>query len=112
MKKVEAFIRHEKVEEVRDALAAIGIEGMSFSEIKGCGRQKGYTETYRGARMTIHLRPKIKVETVVDDDVVQRVVDTIADAAQTGDIGDGKIFVSPIDYVMRIRTRETGAGVL
>lgn len=112
MKKVEAFIRHEKVEEVRDALAAIGIEGMSFSEIKGCGRQKGYTETYRGARMTIHLRPKIKVETVVDDAVVQRVVDTIADAAQTGDIGDGKIFVAPIEYVMRIRTRETGAGVL
>ncbi|MHB1391359.1 MAG: P-II family nitrogen regulator [Thermoleophilia bacterium] len=112
MKKVEAFIRHEKVEEVRDALAGIGIEGMSFSEIKGCGRQKGYTETYRGARMTIHLRPKIKVETVVDDAVVQRVVDTIADAAQTGDIGDGKIFVSPIEYVMRIRTRETGAEVL
>lgn len=112
MKKVEAFIRHEKVEEVRDALAAIGIEGMSFSEIKGCGRQKGYTETYRGARMTIHLRPKIKVETVVEDAVVQRVVDTIADAAQTGDIGDGKIFVAPIEYVMRIRTRETGAGVL
>ncbi|MHB1054335.1 MAG: P-II family nitrogen regulator [Thermoleophilia bacterium] len=112
MKKVEAFIRHEKVEEVRDALAAIGIEGMSFSEIKGCGRQKGYTETYRGARMTIHLRPKIKVETVVEDDVVPQVVDTIADAAQTGDIGDGKIFVSPIEFVMRIRTRETGAEVL
>lgn len=112
MKKVEAFIRHEKVDEVRDALSAIGIEGMSFSEIKGCGRQKGYTETYRGARLTIHLRPKVKVETVVDDSAVEGVVETLAQAAHTGEIGDGKIFVSPVDYVMRIRTRETGAAVL
>ncbi|MBE0429678.1 MAG: P-II family nitrogen regulator [Thermoleophilia bacterium] len=112
MKKVEAFIRHEKVSEVRDALSAAGIEGMSFSEIKGCGRQKGYTETYRGARVTIHLRPKIKVEAVVEDDYVERVVQAIADAARTGEIGDGKIFVSPVEQVMRIRTRETGAAVL
>ncbi|MEW6017354.1 MAG: P-II family nitrogen regulator [Pseudomonadota bacterium] len=112
MKKVEAFIRHEKVEEVRDALASIGVEGMSFTEIKGCGRQKGYTETYRGARLTIHLRPKVKVETVVDDEAVDRVVDAIAEAAHTGEIGDGKIFTSPVESVMRIRTRETGAAVL
>jgi len=112
MKKVEAFIRHEKVDEVRDALAAIGVEGMSFTEIKGCGRQKGYTETYRGARMTIHLRPKVKVETVVDDGAVDKVVSTIAESAKTGDIGDGKIFVSPVEFVLRIRTGETGAEVL
>lgn len=112
MKKVEAFIRHEKVEEVRDALSGIGIEGMSFTEIKGCGRQKGYTETYRGARMTIHLRPKVKVETVVDDSVVEKVVAALGNAAHTGDIGDGKIFVTPVEYAMRIRTGETGPEVL
>lgn len=112
MKKVEAFIRHEKVDEVRDALSSIGVEGMSFTEIKGCGRQKGYTETYRGARLTIHLRPKVKVETVVEDDAAENVVETIATAAHTGEIGDGKIFVSPVESVMRIRTRETGAAVL
>ena len=112
MKKVEAFIRHEKVEEVRDALASIGIEGMSFTEIKGFGRQKGYTETYRGARVTIHLRPKVKVETIVNDDAVDKVVETLSEAARTGEIGDGKIFVIPVEFAMRIRTSETGDGVL
>ena len=112
MKKVEAFIRHEKVEEVRDALDSIGIEGMSFTEIKGCGRQKGYTETYRGARMTIHLRPKVKVEVVVDDNALEKVVTTLAEAARTGDIGDGKIFVTPVEFAMRIRTGEVGPEVL
>lgn len=112
MKKVEAFIRHEKVEEVRDALSSIGIEGMSFSEIKGFGRQKGYTETYRGAKVTIHLRPKVKVEIVVEDEVVEKVVATLGEAARTGDIGDGKIFVTPVEFAMRIRTGETGPQVL
>ncbi|MHB9111323.1 MAG: P-II family nitrogen regulator [Thermoleophilia bacterium] len=112
MKKVEAFIRHEKVEEVRDALDSLGVEGMSFTEIKGFGRQKGYTETYRGARMTINLRPKVKVETVVEDEAVAKVVATIGDAARTGDIGDGKIFVTPVEFAMRIRTGETGSEVL
>ncbi|MEK6536205.1 MAG: P-II family nitrogen regulator [Actinomycetota bacterium] len=112
MKKVEAFIRHEKVEEVRDALDSIGIEGMSFTEIKGFGRQKGYTETYRGARVTINLRPKVKVETVVEDEVVDKVVATLGEAARTGDIGDGKIFVTPVEFAMRIRTGETGPEVL
>jgi nitrogen regulatory protein P-II 1 len=112
MKKVEAFIRHEKVEEVRDALDSIGIEGMSFTEIKGCGRQKGYTETYRGARATIHLRPKVKVETVVEDSAVEKVVATLGEAARTGDIGDGKIFVTPVEFAMRIRTGETGPQAL
>lgn len=112
MKKVEAFIRHEKVSEVRDALDELGIKGMSFTEIKGCGRQKGYTETYRGARATIHLRPKMKVETVVDDGSVEKVVEALAAAAKTGDIGDGKIFVTPVEYAMRIRTGETGPEVL
>ncbi|MHB1463863.1 MAG: P-II family nitrogen regulator [Thermoleophilia bacterium] len=112
MKKVEAFIRHEKVEEVRDALSSIGIEGMSFTEIKGFGRQKGYTETYRGARVTIHLRPKVKVEAVVDDSAVDRVIAAIGESARTGDIGDGKIFVIPVEYAQRIRTGETGPDVL
>ncbi len=112
MKKVEAFIRHEKVEEVRDALSQIGIEGMSFTEIKGFGRQKGYTETYRGAKLTIHLRPKVKVEAVVGDGAVDKVVATLGEAARTGDIGDGKIFVVPVEFAMRIRTGETGSGVL
>ncbi len=112
MKKVEAFIRHEKVEEVRDALSQIGIEGMSFTEIKGFGRQKGYTETYRGAKLTIHLRPKVKVETVVDDTAVEEVVAALGEAARTGNIGDGKIFVVPVEFAMRIRTGETGPEVL
>jgi nitrogen regulatory protein PII len=112
MKKVEAYIRHEKVGEVRDALSGIGIEGMSFTEIKGFGRQKGYTETYRGAKLNINLRPKVKVETVVDDAAVEKVVNALGEAARTGDIGDGKIFVTPVEYAMRIRTGETGSGVL
>lgn len=112
MKKIEAFIRHEKVEEVRDSLSSIGIAGMSFTEIKGFGRQKGYTETYRGAKVTIHLRPKVKVEIVVDDTAVDQVVATLGEAARTGDIGDGKIFVIPVEYAMRIRTGETGPEVL
>ena len=112
MKKVEAVIRHEKVHEVRDALSSIGIHGMSFIEVKGCGHQKGYTETYRGAKVTIHLRPKIKLETVVDDDAVTEVVETIKNAAHTGAIGDGKIFVSNIELARRIRTGEEGPSIL
>jgi nitrogen regulatory protein P-II 1 len=112
MKKVEAVIRHEKVSEVRDALDGIGVKGMTFSEVKGCGHQKGYTETYRGARATIHLRPKVKVETVVDDVVAGKVVETIEQTAKTGAIGDGKIFVSPIEEAVRIRTGEKGPDIL
>jgi nitrogen regulatory protein P-II 1 len=112
MKKVEAVFRHEKVSEVRDALDEIGIKGMTFSEVKGCGHQKGYTETYRGAKVTIHLRPKIKLETIVDDDMVDAVVETIEKVARTGEIGDGKIFVSPIEKARRIRTGETGSEIL
>lgn len=112
MKKVEAIFRHEKVNEVRDALDAIGIRGMTFIEVKGCGHQKGYTETYRGAKVTIHLRPKIKLETVVEDDQVDDVVNTVEQAAHTGAIGDGKIFVSTIDSARRIRTGETGPEIL
>ncbi|MHB0914874.1 MAG: P-II family nitrogen regulator [Thermoleophilia bacterium] len=112
MKKIEAIFRHEKVNEVRDALDAIGVKGMTFIEVKGCGHQKGYTETYRGAKVTIHLRPKIKLETVVDDGQVQQVVDTIESAAHTGEIGDGKIFVSTIETARRIRTGEAGPEIL
>lgn len=112
MKKVEAVFRHEKVNEVRDALDAIGIKGMTFTEVKGCGHQKGYTETYRGAKMTIHLRPKVKLETVVDDSLVDKAVDTVIDVARTGEIGDGKIFVSHIEQARRIRTGESGPEIL
>ncbi len=112
MKKVEAIIRHEKVGEVRDALDAIGIKGMTFTDVKGCGHQKGYTETYRGAKATIHLRPKAKLETVVAEDSVAQVIETISETARTGDIGDGKIFVSSIEMSVRIRTGETGPDSL
>lgn len=112
MKKVEAVIRHEKVAEVRDSLDSIGIKGMTFTEVKGCGHQKGYTETYRGARATINLLPKVKVETVIDDTDLRRVVEIIEKTARTGEIGDGKIFVSPIEESVRIRTGETGSEIL
>lgn len=106
MKKVEAIIRHIKLDEVKKALDEIGVPGLSVTEIKGAGKQKGYTETYRGTKVTIFLRPKIKLETVVQDDLVERVVETIATVARTGEIGDGKIFVIPVEGVTRIRTGE------
>lgn len=106
MKKVEAIIRHIKLDEVKKALDEIGVPGLSVTEIKGAGKQKGYTETYRGTKITIFLRPKIKLETVVQDDLVERVVETIATVARTGEIGDGKIFVIPVEGVTRIRTGE------
>lgn len=106
MKKVEAIIRHIKLDEVKKALDEIGVPGLSVTEIKGAGKQKGYTETYRGTKITIFLRPKIKLETVVQDNLVERVVETIATVARTGEIGDGKIFVIPVEGVTRIRTGE------
>lgn len=112
MKKIEAFIRHESLEAIRDQLDAIGLPSMSVSEVKGSGRQKGYTETYRGASATVFLRPKLKLEIAVDDTDVDRTVDTILQHAHTGEPGDGKIFIIPIDEAVRVRTGERGEVVL
>jgi nitrogen regulatory protein P-II 1 len=108
MKKIEAIIRHERLQEVQDALDQLGVSGLTVSEVVGCGRQKGYTEQYRGVRANISLLPKIKVESVVPSDIVDSVVAAIASAARTGEIGDGRVFVYPIEQSVRIRTGESG----
>ncbi len=107
MKKVEAIIKPFKLEEVRDALAAVGVEGMTVSEVKGFGRQKGHTEIYRGAEYTVDFLPKIKIEVVLPEATAASAVEAIVKAAKTGKIGDGKVFVSNVDRVLRIRTGET-----
>ena len=107
MKKIEAIIKPCKLEEVRDALAAVGVEGMTVSEVKGFGRQKGHTEIYRGAEYTVDFLPKIKIEVVLAEALVSVAVEAVVKAAKTGKIGDGKVFVSPVDNVVRIRTGET-----
>jgi nitrogen regulatory protein P-II 1 len=112
MKKIEAVIRHFKMEEVKDALTAAGINGMTVSEVRGFGRQKGHKEQYRGAEYTVDFLPKVKLEVVVDDAELQTILDTIIKAARTGQIGDGKIFVSNLTQAIRIRTGETGAESL
>ena len=112
MKKVEAIIKPFRLEEVKDALAEIGITGMTVEEVKGYGRQKGHSELYRGAEYLVDFLPKIKLELVVDDAQLDRVVDTIVEAARTGKIGDGKIFVSDIAKIIRIRTGETGSEAI
>ena len=108
MKKNEAVIRHFKLEEVKDALNEAGVSGMTVSEVRGFGRQRGHKETYRGAEYTVDFLPKLKLEIVVADDDVQKVVDTIIQNARTGETGDGKIFVSDLEQVIRIRTGELG----
>jgi nitrogen regulatory protein PII len=108
MKKIEAIIKPFKLEDVKEALAEIGIEGMTVSEVKGFGRQKGHTEIYRGSEYTVDFLPKVKFEIVVLEDRVQRAVDAIVQAAKTGKIGDGKVFVLPIEDAVRIRTEERG----
>lgn len=108
MKKIEAIIKPFKLEEVKDALAALGIEGMTVSEVKGFGRQKGHTEIYRGSEYTVDFLPKIKVEVVLTDGLLESAIAAIVKAAKTGKIGDGKVFVSPVDDAIRIRTDETG----
>lgn len=108
MKLVEAIIKPFKLDEVKDALNDIGIEGITVSEVKGFGRQKGHTELYRGAEYVVDFIPKIKLEIAISDDLVAKVVETIQAAAKTGRIGDGKIFVIPLDEAMRIRTGEKG----
>ena len=108
MKKIEAIIKPFKLEEVKEALAEIGVEGMTVSEVKGFGRQKGHTEIYRGSEYTVDFLPKIKIELVLADSLVSSVTEAIVKAAKTGKIGDGKIFISPIENAIRIRTEETG----
>ena len=108
MKKIEAVIKPFKLDEVREALSEVGITGLTVTEVKGFGRQKGHTELYRGAEYVVDFLPKIKVEIVLGDDVVDGAVEAIIKAARTGKIGDGKIFVSPVEQVVRIRTGETG----
>jgi len=112
MKKVEAVIRHFKLEEVKDALTEIGVQGMTVSEVRGFGRQKGHKEQYRGAEYTVDFLPKAKMEVIVPDDQVKTVVDTILESARTGQIGDGKIFVMPVEDIVRIRTGEAGDTAL
>ena len=112
MKKVEAIIKPFKLEEVKDALGDVGIEGMTVSEVKGFGRQKGHTEIYRGSEYTVDFLPKIKIELVVPDNRVEAAVAAIVGSAKTGKIGDGKIFVTPIDEAIRIRTEEKGEAAV
>jgi len=108
MKKIEAIIKPFKLEEVKDALADVGVEGMTVSEVKGFGRQKGHTEIYRGSEYTVDFLPKIKIDLVVSDAQLDAAVAAIVKAAKTGKIGDGKVFVSPVDNAIRIRTEEKG----
>ena len=112
MKKIEAIIRPFKLDDVREALSEIGVRGMTLTEVKGYGRQKGHTELYRGSEYKIDFLPKIKIEIIATDGMVEAVVGAILKAAKTGQVGDGKIFVSPIDDVIRVRTEESGEDAL
>ncbi|MDR2452442.1 MAG: P-II family nitrogen regulator [Candidatus Accumulibacter sp.] len=112
MKKIEAIIKPFKLDEVREALSDIGVTGLTVSEVKGFGRQKGHTELYRGAEYVVDFLPKVKIEIVLGDDLVETTIDSIIKASRTGKIGDGKIFVMPVEQVVRIRTGETGEAAL
>jgi nitrogen regulatory protein P-II 2 len=112
MKMVTAIVKPFKLDEVREALSAIGVQGVTVTEVKGFGRQKGHTELYRGAEYVVDFLPKVKIEAAVDDAIVERVIEAIEAAARTGKIGDGKIFVSALEQVVRIRTGETGKDAL
>ncbi|AXK40204.1 P-II family nitrogen regulator [Crenobacter cavernae] len=112
MKKVEAIIKPFKLDEVREAISEIGINGLTVTEVKGFGRQKGHTELYRGAEYVVDFLPKVKIEVVIPDDLVERAIEVIINAARTGKIGDGKIFVTPVEQVVRIRTGETNESAI
>ena len=112
MKMVSAIIKPFKLDEVREALSGMGVQGITVTEVKGFGRQKGHTELYRGAEYVVDFLPKVKIEAAVDDALIDRVIEAIENAARTGKIGDGKIFVSPLEQVVRIRTGETGKDAL
>ena len=112
MKKIEAIIKPFKLEAVKEAISETGIQGMTVSEVKGFGRQKGHTEIYRGSEYTVDFLPKVKIEVVVDDENAQAVIDAIVNNANTGKIGDGKVFVSPVEEAIRIRTGEKGSAAV
>jgi nitrogen regulatory protein P-II 1 len=112
MKKIEAIIKPFKLEDVKEALSGLGVQGMTVSEVKGFGRQKGHTEIYRGSEYTVDFLPKIKIEVVLGDSTVEAAVEAIVKAAKTGKIGDGKVFVSSLENVVRIRTEETGEAAV
>jgi len=112
MKKIEAVIKPFKLDEVKEALQDVGVQGLSVIEVKGFGRQKGHTELYRGAEYVVDFLPKVKIEVVLDDDQVDAAIEAIVDAAKTEKIGDGKIFVSPVEEAIRIRTGESGSDAL
>ena len=112
MKKIEAIVKPFKLDEVKNALTKIGVQGMTITEVKGLGRQKGHTEVYRGAEYTIDFIPKIKIDLIVSDELVPQVIETIERAARTGKIGDGKIFLSSVEEVIRIRTGERGKDAI
>jgi nitrogen regulatory protein P-II 1 len=112
MKRITAIIKPFKLDEVREALAAVGVTGLTVTEVKGFGRQKGHTELYRGAEYAVDFLPKVKIEVIITDDASQRTIDAIVAAARTGKIGDGKIFVTDVGNVIRIRTGETGADAV
>ena len=112
MKKIEAIVKPFKLDEVREALSEVGVTGLTVTEVKGFGRQKGHTELYRGAEYVVDFLPKVKVEAAIKDDLLERVIEAIEKSANTGKIGDGKIFVFDLEQVVRIRTGETGADAL
>jgi nitrogen regulatory protein P-II 2 len=112
MKLISAIIKPFKLDDVREALSDIGVQGITVTEVKGFGRQKGHTELYRGAEYVVDFLPKVKLEVAVDDDIVEQVIETVRGAANTGKIGDGKIFVYPVEQVIRIRTGESGPEAL
>jgi nitrogen regulatory protein P-II 1 len=112
VKKIEAVIRHFKLEEVKDALTEIGIQGMTVTEVRGFGRQKGHKEQYRGAEYSVDFLPKVKMEVVISDDLAKTVIDTLVRTARTGQMGDGKIFVTDLEEMIRIRTGESGSEAL
>ncbi len=112
MKKIEAIIRHHKVDDVKEALVAVGLQGMTISEVRGFGRQRGHTETYRGTEYTVDFVPKVKIEIAAADALVDKAVSAIVNAAKTGQVGDGKIFVTELANVIRVRTGETGEAAL
>ena len=112
MKKIEAIIKPFKLDDVREALTEIGITGMTATEVKGFGRQKGHTEIYRGAEYAVDFLPKVKLELVLPDEMLERAIETIVETARSGKIGDGKIFVYPVEHVIRIRTGETGHAAI
>ncbi|MGA0965484.1 MAG: P-II family nitrogen regulator [Paracoccaceae bacterium] len=112
MKKIEAIVKPFKLDEVKEALQDVGVQGLSVIEVKGFGRQKGHTELYRGAEYVVDFLPKVKIEVVLDDDQVDAAIEAIVDAAKTEKIGDGKIFVSPVEQALRIRTGESGPDAL